>query len=437
MSDLPHPARPVTQVRKWSATIVANAVSTYALDAVSTVVGVALVAYGSLSGIGVQAAAVLLGASYVLWATGLSSSLKANWRLLESTGTSTSILSKLAYDLSGSRIRRAGVRRFLSGTGYVVFELAKESPYYVGAFGLAFATDTISSEEALVFLAGANVGAAAYEYGLGWSTRVFLRKIGIGYASFEEGWAPAEYLADYYSTVDADEQNTIAFFSEAAQRIPEGEPALVFGAGPTLHHVFAIANRASEIDLGDYLRCNLDEISRWIRNEEGAHDWGLFVAHTLRCEGETEPTRQDIFDREQLVRDRISALLEVDMRDDQPPVDARQGYATVLSAYCADSATASRDEWQAYMRRIIGLVRPGGTLLVAALGQTHSYLVGGKAFPSPCLDATDMGGLLSAYFPEVHLTIKTVSVPECAGHGYSSIILAAGHCRNDRGLGWP
>lgn len=433
MPDLAETFRPAAQISKWSATIVANAASTYALDTVATAAGVSLVATGLLSGIGIHAAIGLLAASYVLWATGLSSSLAANWRLLETTGTSTSILSKLAYDLTARRTMRLGMRRFLSAAGYVLFELAKESPYYLGAFGLAFATDAISGEEALVFLAGANAGAAAYEYGLGWSTRVLLQKAGnTAYASFEKAWSPAEYLADYYGAVDVDERNTIAFFSEAARRMPAGEPALVFGAGPTLHHVFPIATRASEIHLGDYLRCNLDEISRWIGQDGGAHDWRPFVRHALRCEGMANPTREAILDRERLTRARITTLLEVDIRKDRPLADAQRCYATVLSAYCADSATASLEEWQLYMRRIVELVRPGGTLLVAALGKTHSYLVGGKAFPSPMIDTTHVERMLRDYFPEGELTVRTVPVPECAQHGYSSIILAAGHCRRQR-----
>lgn len=440
MPDLAKTFRSATQIKKWSATIVANAVSTYALDTVATTAGVLLVATGLLSGIGIHAAVGLLGASYVLWAAGLSSSLAANWRLLETTGTSTSILSKLAYDLAAHRTMRLGVRQFLSAAGYILFELAKESPYYVGAFGLAFATDAISAEEALVFLAGANAGAAAYEYGLGWSTRVLLQKTRLtGYASFEKAWAPGEYLADYYSTVDVDEQNTIAFFSEAARHMPAQEPVLIVGVGPTLHHVFPIAIQASEIHLGDYLRCNLDEIARWIEQDEGAHDWQPFVSHTLRCEGMAAPTRQDIADREYLTRARITTLLEVDIRNDRPLAESQRCYGTVLSAYCADSATSDPEEWQVYMRRIVGLVRPGGTLLVAALGQTHSYFVGGKAFPSPSLDAADMERVLRDYFPEAELTVRTVSVPECAPHGYSNIILASGHhrtsrTRNDGGL---
>lgn len=233
---------------------------------------------------GIQATVILLVGSYIMWRGGLSSSLAANWRLLETTGTSTSLLSKLVYDLAGRRTTRTDLRQVLSGAGYLVFELAKESPYYIGAFGLAFTSDAVSGEEALIFLAGANVGVAIHEYELGWSARILLDKAEIGqYGSFETEWSPAQYLADYYSAVDADEQATIAFFAQAARRMPQDEPALVFGVGPTLHHVFAIAERASEIHLGGYLRCNLDEISRWMNGEEGAHDRQPFVRHTLQC----------------------------------------------------------------------------------------------------------------------------------------------------------
>ncbi len=88
----------ITHLKRWSATIIANVVSTYALDTVCTAAGVLLVASGVFAGIETHAAIVLLGISYVMWGGGLSSSLAANWRLLETTGTSTSLLSKLAYD---------------------------------------------------------------------------------------------------------------------------------------------------------------------------------------------------------------------------------------------------------------------------------------------------------------------------------------------------
>ncbi len=50
------------------------------------------------------------------------------------------------------------------------------------------------------------------------------------------------------------------------------------------------------------------------------------------------------------------------------------------------------------MARIAGLVRPGGTLLTAALRRSRGYLVGGKTFPSPNVDENDMRAVLEPCF---------------------------------------
>lgn len=117
-----------------------------------------------------------LAATYVAWGAGLRVNLRANWALLESTGTSTNALSKAGYDLVGLKTHKRRARMLAAGAGYVVTELAKEIPYYAGAFGAAVISDSISSNDALIFLAGANLGAAAYEYGLARMTRAFLRR---------------------------------------------------------------------------------------------------------------------------------------------------------------------------------------------------------------------------------------------------------------------
>ena len=158
----------------WLLTLVATAASTYALDAVATAAGLLLVATGVLGGAGHVAVLVFLTATYVAWGAGLSANLGANRRLLARTGTSTNALSKLAFDLAGRRAPRR--QRLAADAGYVLTELVKEAPYYVGAFGTAVVTDSVSANDALVFLGGANLGAAAYEYGLSKLTLAFLRR---------------------------------------------------------------------------------------------------------------------------------------------------------------------------------------------------------------------------------------------------------------------
>ncbi len=158
----------------WMITLAATAASTYALDAVATAAGVLLVASGLLSGLDHSLVLAFLAATYVLWGVALRANLGANWLLLRRTGTSTNVLSKAAFELTGRRGAR--VQRVAAGAGYVATELAKEAPYYAGAFGAAALTNSVSSNDALLFLAGTNLGAAAYEYVLARLTRRLLRR---------------------------------------------------------------------------------------------------------------------------------------------------------------------------------------------------------------------------------------------------------------------
>ncbi len=163
-----------TALTSWTVTAGATLVSTYALDAVATAAGVALAATGLPQRGGHAAVLALLVASYIAWGAGLRVNLAANWDLLCRTGASTNLLSKLFFALaarSGGRWRRHA-----ASAGYVLTELAKEAPYYAGAFGTLLVTDTVSADDALVFLAGANLGAAVYELGLARATRVLLRR---------------------------------------------------------------------------------------------------------------------------------------------------------------------------------------------------------------------------------------------------------------------
>jgi len=165
----------MSRSRRWIVTLTATAVSTYALDAVATATGVILVASHLLRGLDHGLLLAFLAGTYVLWGAGLRVNLEANWTLLEETGTSTNAPSKAAYELTKLRTDSLRARKIASGVGYVGTELAKEAPYYAGAFGAALVGDSISSSDALVFLAGANLGAAAYEFGLARLTRAFLR----------------------------------------------------------------------------------------------------------------------------------------------------------------------------------------------------------------------------------------------------------------------
>jgi len=425
------------KLKRWGVTFAATAVSTYALDAVATAVGVLLAASQLLRGVDHALLLFFLAGTYVLWLAGLRVNLEANWMLLAETGTSTNALSKAAYDLMKLRTGSIRAQRLASAIGYGATELAKELPYYAGALGAAVLSDSVSSNDALIFLGGANLGAAAYEYGLARVTRAYVRfKDAPAYASFDTDWVPKEYLAEYYGEVQPDELRTIAFFVEAMKQVEPGEPVLFFGVGPTLHHVFLAAGKASEIHLADYLPANLSEIERWIERHADAHDWRAFVRYTLQCEGVASPTDHQIREREEITRTKITKLLQADARH-ADPLGERNGspYGTVISAYCADSATGDRATWETFMKHIAGLVRPGGMFITAALRRCRRYLVGGKPFPSADVDEDDLRAVLESQFVCKGGSIEAWDLAEHESQGYSGIVLGRARRRAQTAVG--
>ena len=179
-----------------------------------------------------------LALSYVAWGAGLRRNLSANWALLEQTGTSTNALSKAAHDLAALRGWRPRTRRLAGATGYVATELAKEAPYYAGAFGAALVSDSVSSGDAIVFLArreprrrrlrvrprraDARVPAPR--------PRLVRHRLGAGRV-------PRGLLRGRRARRARDDR----VLRRRDPRHAPDAPILFFGTGPTLHHVFLSA----------------------------------------------------------------------------------------------------------------------------------------------------------------------------------------------------
>jgi hypothetical protein len=166
--------RTASRRRVWIVTLLATVLSMYALDAFATAVGGCLAACGLLTGLDRALLLGLLAASYLLWAVGLRANLAANWTLLTRTGLSTNAISKAAHDIARRHAAGPRARRLAASGGYMLTEAAKEIPYYAGAFGASLLSGAVTAADALVFLAGTNVGAALYEYGAARATRAYL-----------------------------------------------------------------------------------------------------------------------------------------------------------------------------------------------------------------------------------------------------------------------
>lgn len=239
---------------------------------------------------------------------------------------------------------------------------------------------------------------------------------------FDE-WVPSDYLAEYYSELQEDETCTLRYFVEQFAAAPAG-PVLCFGCGPTLHHVFLAAPRATQIYLADYVPANLAEIERFRRREPSAHDWSPFVRYTLQCEGQREPSAEQVHARTELLRAKIAQLLPADANLTDPLGEAYRGhFAAVLSPYCAESATGERAVWERFCRNIASLVRPGGLFLTAALRNCSKYRAGPRFFAATPIDIPDLRGILAQDFRTDSLQVEARELHEHAEQGFSGILL--------------
>ena len=214
-------------------------------------------------------------------------------------------------------------------------------------------------------------------------------------ASFDTDWVPGEYLTDYYGEVEPDERATIAYFVDGDAPDRPGRPVLLFGVGPTLHHVFLAAGTASELHLADYLAATspsraLDRPRAWRprlapvralharvrgrRRPDGGPDHAARGAHAHE-DHPTDPGRR--------------APAQAEWRIATPPSSA---------PIAPDSATDERATWRTFMEHISGRVEPGGVFITSALRRCRSYIVGGKRFPSANVDEHDLHAVLEPSF---------------------------------------
>jgi hypothetical protein len=181
----------------------------------------------------------------------------------------------------------------------------------------------------------------------------------------------------------------------------------------------------TDLYLADYLPRNLAEIDRWIRRDPNAHNWDPFVRYTLLCESGQEPTDEMVSARSEAVRSGVTGLLEADagLTDPLGP-EFRGTFATVLSPYCADSATDDKAVWARFSRNIASLVRPGGLMLTSSLRHCRQYRIGDRYFPAADIDESEVTAILKEDFVPDSIEVEVREVPEHRKQGYTGVILA-------------
>ena len=245
--------------------------------------------------------------------------------------------------------------------------------------------------------------------------------------SFSEHWNSKDYLNEFYAPplVVPDELEAIKFQVDFLKTLPGKPLALEFGCGPTAHRTIAVAPYVSEIHMADYVSENLEEVRKWVRKKDDAHDWRHYVKYILECEGNLNPLQKEIDEREEMARVKVSRFIQADAGKRYPiGIEFECSYPHVFSGFCADSATTDKTTWEKFMRNIASLVAPGGTFFTAALKNAKYYKSGDNYFPSANIDEFDLRRVLELDFSPESITIEVRELPQLAAHGYKGILLA-------------
>jgi hypothetical protein len=122
-------------------------------------------------------------------------------------------------------------------------------------------------------------------------------------------------------------------------------------------------------------------------------------------------------------------LLHCDLlRDD--PLGEPAAYDLVTSFFCAECVTADKAEWQQLIARVLGLVRPGGSVFLATCRDCTRYAVLGRWIPTAPVTERDLDAVrrLHGFAPDT-IRVDVFPAPDWAGDGFDSICVARAHCR--------
>jgi SAM-dependent methyltransferase len=243
---------------------------------------------------------------------------------------------------------------------------------------------------------------------------------------YEQVWNPQDYLKQYYSGDDVtdDEKANFEFIIKGLKQSQrQFERCIDVGCGCTIHHVIPSVSYVREIHLADYLPGNLAELEKWVEARPGAHNWDVYVRGALEIETEQQVAARDISLRQQALREKITALKAVNIRNAHPLGDA-SSYDLVLSFYCAEAVASSKAEWHSLMENLCRLISPGGMLILTAMRRCRSYQVIDQQFPAIAIDETDLETMLMKNdFDPARSDIQVVQTSAWSEQGFDGICM--------------
>jgi nicotinamide N-methyltransferase len=209
------------------------------------------------------------------------------------------------------------------------------------------------------------------------------------------------YLSAFYSKIDNEPAMKLVLsqLPAAVERVSRtlctkdgsaGGRLLDVGSGPTIHVACAFREKMREIYLSDYLAQNRDELNRWLRND-GPFDWGNILHFLALMEGQSEE-RPGV---EEEARSKVAGILPCDIfQTTVIPVHVRADFDVVTTFFCIEYATVDSQEYRRAVRNVVGLIKPGGYLIMGGVMNSTWCSFGGKKYTCFTLTEDEMFGAL-------------------------------------------
>ncbi len=189
---------------------------------------------------------------------------------------------------------------------------------------------------------------------------------------------PRRYLEEYYATVVPENRELLRFLVESFESLPPDLDVLDFGGGPCLYTALTAARTAGTIIHAEYLTGNRHEVDSWQRAVPAAFDWSETIHAILELE-RIEPTTAAVAARVARSRTAIMSVIACDAHAD-PPLAAPHLFDVLVTNLCLEAVAVNILEWRAILKRVVGLIKPGGTLLMTMVNSGYAYPVGDTLF---------------------------------------------------------
>ena len=241
---------------------------------------------------------------------------------------------------------------------------------------------------------------------------------------------PAEYLNEYYRSVQYENDQLLRFFARASKLVPDRSTFLEYGGGPTIYQLVSFAPRVSSICFTDYIEKNILSVKDWIKTEEYAHDWSDFITVSLQHEGIAHPSREHIKQREAQIKEKLSTFGYVDAFNRHRDKVPLQHFDIVSANFVAESISFDEASWKKSLDSLLSYVKPGGFISMTAIRGATYWKTGDKRFPAFSVDARSISdeltvrGFAIEMIDEIDAEISDQEHPDY--QGYNGMVFVLG-----------